>query len=170
MPSMLTRDELRCWAHHIRDNLIPALNDGIEVALSTAALDGVENFLIQMKGAYVDIEVLRYSRIHNALREIRAMASRWTPRIALTAHELLSLWSKKFGPVEDIRLNLWRHGGRLEGIVKMKDWNFDNVRRDSMKAAGMVDLPHWKPAWNLELGKAFSHPLQTGHNGFEVGK
>ncbi|MCJ1387372.1 hypothetical protein MMC18_000215 [Xylographa bjoerkii] len=167
------RDELRTWSQYIRDSLIPELKDGSEVALATNILEEVRSFLYELRTTYVDVDILRYSRLHAALKEVCMMGDRWPITIVLPAKALLRAWEVRYGPLSDITTDLWGPGGRLEGLVKLTDSGKlsqdDNPRRNSSPVMTARRPKSTKSSWSVEGRNAPSYAMRSGHNGFNVG-
>ena len=174
-PKTPTREELRTWSRYVRDVLLPRVRTGEEVNLSPRILDEAHEFLSLLKRAYIDVETLRYTRVHTALEEIGALGSRWPMTIILKAEGLLSLWEADFGPLRDIRADLFGPGGRLEGVVKLNNWtqtwNSKVASRDSLEATtALQSRSNRGTAWNVEGGNGPFYSFTAGHNGFKVGE
>lgn len=169
-----TREELRTWSRYARDVLLPRVRTGGEVILSPKILDEAHEFLSLLNRAYINVETLRYTRVHTALEEIGSLGSRWPMTIILKAEGLLSLWEADFGPLMNIQADLFGPGGRLEGIVKLKHWktSWDSkvTSRASLEVATVVKSKTWGTGWNVEGGKGPFYSFMPGHNGFKVGE
>ncbi|MCJ1378322.1 hypothetical protein MMC17_001419 [Xylographa soralifera] len=167
------RDELRTWSQYIRDTLIPELKDGTEVALAPSIIEEVRSFLYELRTTYVDVDVLRYSRLHTALKEVCVMGDRWPTTITLPAKALLRAWEIRYGPLKDITADLWGPGGRLEGLMKLTDagrLSHDGIpRRDSSPVMAIIRPKSTKSSWSVEGRNEPSYAMRTGHNGFTVG-
>ncbi|MCJ1476127.1 hypothetical protein MMC13_004792 [Lambiella insularis] len=173
MTATFTRDELRAWSQRIRDNLIPELNDGPEVALSATTLGTIEDFLEELSAASIEIETLRYSRIHNALKEMCEIADRWTPPIVSAAEMLLLKWEIWFKSLKDVEADLWGPSGRLEGLKRVQGSGMssyeESMRDTSTLAMTKLVSKDSKSSWIVERSKRPGYALQTGHIGFRVG-
>ena len=145
-----------------------------EVVLSSTIIDEVEEFMAFLDRASIDVQNLLFSRVHFALHEISATGSRWPLKIVLRAESLLELWEAKFGPLKEIRADLWGAGGRLEGLAKLRDsstaWNSQVSKRDLFAAIIMAKSKNLTSAWCVDRGNAPSYPMIEGHNGFSVGE
>ncbi|MCJ1434142.1 hypothetical protein MMC27_003508 [Xylographa pallens] len=167
------RDELRTWSQYIRDTLIPELKDGTEVALAASIIEAIRTFLYELRTTYIDVDVLRYSRLHSALKEVCMMADRWPTTITLPATALLKTWEIKHGPLSDITADLWGPGGRLEGLIKLTGsgrLSRDGIpTTDSSPVMTMIRPKSTKSSWSVEGRNGLFHAFRTGHNGFRVG-
>ncbi|MCJ1397322.1 hypothetical protein MMC11_000514 [Xylographa trunciseda] len=167
------RDELRAWSQYIRDTLIPELKDGTEIALATNILEEVRTFLYELRTTYIDVDILRYSRIHTALKEVCVMGDRWPITVTLPAKALLRSWEILYGPLSNITADLWEPGGRLEGLVKLTDSgklsHNDDPRRNSSPVMTVIRPKSTKSSWSVEGRNGPSYAMRTGHNGFNVG-
>ncbi len=66
------------------------------------------------------LDLLCYSRIYKALAKITT-DSGWPAVTANYARSILKKWAYQFGPLDDVRADLWGPGGRMEGLKKTKD-------------------------------------------------
>ena len=168
------RDELRTWSQYIRDTLIPELKDGTEVALATNIIEVIRTFLYELRTTHIDVDVLRYSRLHSALKEICMMADRWPTTITLPATALLKTWEIKYGPLNDITADLWGPGGRLEGLIKLTGsgrLSRDGIpTTDSSPVMAMIRPKSTKSSWSVEGRNGPFHAFRIGHIGFNVGE
>jgi hypothetical protein len=175
-----TKEELKSWCAYMRDILTSRVLTSHDTALDSDVLSEAEEFLELLKRASVDVETLRYSRVHIALEQICATGSKWPMSIVMTAEQLLSQWDSDLGNLNDIRGNLWSIGGRLEGIIKVKDWTAEckNEIGDTTLALTNITLvdqdvvktKKQHSAWSVETRKGPKYPLQAGHIGFKVGE
>ena len=168
------RDELRTWSHYIRDALIPELKDGTEVALAKSIIEAIRTFLYELRTTYIDVDVLRYSRLHKALKEVCVMGDRWPATITLPAKALLGTWEIRYGPLGSITADLWGPGGRLEGLMKLTDpgtlSHDGSPRRDSSPVMTIIRPKSTKSSWSVEGRNGPFYAMRTGHNGFKVGE
>ena len=168
------RDELRTWSQYIRDILILQLKDGTEIALAASILEDIRGFLHELRTAYIDVDILRYSRVHTALKEICVMGDRWPTTITSPAKALLETWEMQFGPLSDITADLWGPGGRLEGLIKLVDSEGlpqeDIRRKNSSPIMRVIARKSIKSSWSVEGRSEPSCALRPGHNGFSVGE
>ena len=173
-PHVPTYDELRAWSRYIRDVLRSKVAVKDEVVLSSTIIDEAEEFMNLLDRASIDVESLRFSRVHFALYEISATGSRWPLQIVLRAESLLALWEAEFGPLKEIRADLWGAGGRLEGLAKLKDssmtWSSQDPERDSLAATKVVKSETLKSAWCVDRHKGPYYSMIAGHNGFSIGE
>ena len=169
-----TREELRTWSRYVRDVLLPRIRTGDEVTLSPRVLDEVHEFLSLLKRAQINVETLRYTRVHTTLEEIGALGSRWPMTIILKAEDMLSLWEADFGPLRNIRADLFGPGGRLEGVVKLKHWrttcDSKVASKASVEVTTVVKSKFWGIGWKVEGGNGPLYSYMPGHNGFKVGE
>ncbi|KAI9842686.1 MAG: hypothetical protein M1837_006971 [Sclerophora amabilis] len=108
------RDTMRFQtASYCRTQLMPTLNECFDT------LDSYD----------VDVEVLRTTRIHNALREIYNRDNLFDHDVTDCAKMMLDKWNHQFGDTSNIRPDLWGDGGRMEGCGK----EFHPVPRQKQK-------------------------------------
>lgn len=175
----LNREELRSWSRYVRDVVAKVVAHGGEVLVSPVSIDDVHGFLAELKDTAMDIELLRYSKVHTALIEMSAPGSGWSPSVAMKAEMLLLMWEERFGPLKDVKTDLWGAGGRLEGLTMVKD--SDEVDKNNQtespaqpdQSLDVYPQPrgkHKKPLWAVKGGKGSGCAFSSGSMGFEVGK
>jgi len=144
------------------------------MSLDLEILNEVQEFLSLLKQAHIDVETLRYTRVHKALEEVGAIGNKLPRIVTGRAGELLSLWEADFGPLTDIQADLFGPGGRLAGVVKLKDWrkalNGEVASRESPGATTVLKSKNWGTGWNVEGGNGPFYSFREGHNGFKVGE
>lgn len=175
----LNREELRSWSRYVRDVVAGLVASGGEDSVSPVSIDDVDGFLAELKNTVMDIETLRYSKVHTALMEISAPDSGWSPSIALKAEMLLLMWEEHFGPLKDVKTNLWGVGGRLEGLTMLKDSDeadeASEAGPDARQDKSLEVYPHpkgkqKKQLWGVKGGKGPGYASSSGSMGFDVGK
>ena len=115
------RETLRTHSRYIRDTLLPLLAGREGSGLNDRDLSFLRNALNEVNKTPITIDLLRYSRIAQALAMI-ATDTRWPADVAIKATKILQKWEKVFGRVVDLQADLWGPGGRLEGLKRMKVW------------------------------------------------
>lgn len=113
------RETLRTHSRYIRDTLLPLVTDQKGSKLNSRDIYCLRTALYEVNAIPITLDLLRYSRIEKALVFI-AMDPRWPAEATSRAAKILTKWEKSFGPVDDLRADLWGPGGRLEGLKKMK--------------------------------------------------
>lgn len=175
----LNREELRSWSRYVRDVVAELVARGGEDLVSPVSIDDVHGFLAELKDTAMDIEMLRYSKVHTALMEISAPGSGWSPSVAMKAEMLLLMWEEQFGPLKDVKTDLWGIGGRLEGLKMVKDSDgvvqTGETESPAQQDMSLVVYPqprgkHKKPLWGVKGGKGSGYAFSPGSMGFEVGK
>ena len=173
-PETPTSEELRTWACCIRDVVLPRIRTGEESSLSPGILDEIQEFLSLLKQAHINVETLRYTRVHTALEEIVAVGSKLPETVIGRAGEMLSLWEEDFGRLTDIQVDLFGPGGRLAGVVRLKDLRKALDSRVASKEAPEVitvlKSKDWAIGCNVEGGNGPFYSFREGHNGFKVGE
>ena len=175
----LNREELRSWSRYVRDVVAELVARGGEEIVSPVSIDDVHGFLAELKDTFMDIELLRYSKVHTALMEMAAPGSGWSPSVAMKAEMLLLMWEERFGPLKDVKTDLWGVGGRLEGLTMVKDSGEDDdtgeaksptQQDESMEIYPQPRGKHKKPLWGVKGGQGPGYAFSSGSMGFEVGK
>ena len=162
VPTELTRDELRYWSRYIRDVLSPLLRSG-GGSIQDQELNDLEGFLDKIStGGSVDKETLRFSKLHTALKGITSSGSGWMQNIVLKVDRLLERWERDFGPLVELRSDLWGPGGRLHGLKRLTEPGMDD------KNYGLEEYKERKRCVNVPVEANDS--LRSGDLGFEVGE
>jgi hypothetical protein len=124
---------LRTHARYIRDSLQPLVHGGGECRLNGRDVIFLRSVLNEVNAIPTTLDLLRYSRIEKALGKI-ALDGRWPLETAMMAQRILKKWERQFGPLDDVRADLWGPGGRLAGLKKMMGWSDGTV--DKTKVVG----------------------------------
>lgn len=120
----LSRPRLRQISHWIRDELDPLVaREGPELLRADDVLSLHDVFQALKTSSSVTALDLRATGIHKAVMEISGMATRWPGRLADDCDQLISLWSARFGRLEELHPFLYGRGGRLEGIASIDETN-----------------------------------------------
>lgn len=115
------RETLLTHSRYIRDTLLPLVANDQGSGLNYRDLSILRAILNDVNATPVTLELLRYSRIAKALAIITT-DTRWPADTAMKASRILQKWEKPLGRVDDLRIDLWGPGGRLEGLKKAKVW------------------------------------------------
>ena len=176
----LTCDELRTWSRYIRDVLAPRVARGGEEAISHVTINGIHDFLADLSGMVIDLEVLKFSKVHTALMEMVMPGSGWSLAVVSKVETLLVLWKERFGELEAaVKIDLWAPGGRMEGVVKLDDMvgivDTPKAKKKSQKDGSPEKRSSggWKvikSPWVVVGGKGPLYAFSSGHNGFQVGE
>jgi hypothetical protein len=110
---------LKC-SRHIRDTLAPLVAFGGACMLNDEDAVFLRRTLDRLDAVPMTLDLLCYSRIHKALATM-ATDSGWPAVTANYARIILKKWENQFGPLDDLRADLWGPGGRMEGLKKTKD-------------------------------------------------
>lgn len=114
------RDELRTHSRYIRHNLVPLVACQAESQLNNRDLALLHSTLDRINAIPMTLSLLRYSRIEKAILRISPACAKWPAEIARKAVEILWKWENELGPLQNLRADLWGHGGRLEGVRKLE--------------------------------------------------
>ena len=171
----LSRDALRCWSRWIRDTLAPLVAENGEENLSPTNVANLKLFLNDLRETFVELDDLKFSRIHNALIEISSPRSRWPHDIVREAKVLLRSLEKKFGSLRELRADLWAVGGRLEGVMKVGGWTetekYENegFHKELTQGRSLVVSKTSEAYYVVEGGMGPLKSLNFGDNGCGVG-
>lgn len=66
---------------------------------------------------------LRATGIHRAVMEVSGTATRWPGRLADDCDRIISVWTAKFGRLEEIYPFMYGRGGRLEGVASLGEFS-----------------------------------------------
>lgn len=113
----ISRSNLKRLAMWIRDDLdLLVAREGPDVLRPDDVLLLHEAF-IALCQSRVTILDLRATGIHRAVQGVTGVATRWPGRLCDDCDKVVSTWTARFGPLNDIRPFLYGRGGRLEGIA-----------------------------------------------------
>ena len=163
LPVGLTKDELRFWSRYIRDVLSPMIRSSGASDIKAQELNDLEKFLDKVSvPKAVDKETLRFSKLHIALMGMASAGSGWAQSVVVKVDGLLANWEKSFGPLLELRSDLWSPGGRLHGLKRLNEPGMD---------AGNYGLDQYSER-NLcvSVPVGMEDSLRTGELGFEVGE
>lgn len=118
----VSRPRLRHIAHWIRDELDPIIaREGPEVLRADDVLTLHDMFQALRTSTTITALDLRATGIHRAVMEVSGLATRWPGRLADSCDRIISIWTAKFGRLEDLHPFLYGRGGRLEGIATVEE-------------------------------------------------
>lgn len=119
--SILDLQYLKSRVSWIRDELDPLVaRDGPDTLRPDTVII-LFKFFEQLRTCQLTQEAIRDSRIHLALIEISRRATRWPVRLIEEAEEIILKWESEWGPLSNIKVNLYDTGGRLHGISTPED-------------------------------------------------
>jgi len=115
------QEEVRLHSNYIRDTVAPLLAQ--ERRLSDSDTQLMQSILQRIKALPVTLDLLQYSRMEKALMVITAGGElNWPVAIVEQAKGILKEWEDDFGPLQNIRADLFAVGGRLEGVTRTTYW------------------------------------------------
>ena len=139
--SIYNPEFLRQQARWIRDDLDPQVaRDGPE-ALHSGDLLNIDDFLRRLVAAKIQLDDLRFSRLHLAVTAICGKATRWPAKLIERADALEMAWKKEYGPLKNITAPLYEAGGRLKGICKPDDLSKEKLIIKWLKSPGVKISP-----------------------------
>lgn len=122
--SDLSRQRLRQIATWIRDELDPLVaREGPDVLRADDVLTLHEVFRALRTSTTLSALDLRATGIHKAIIDVAGIATRWPGRLADDCDKIISIWTAKFGRLQDLRPFLYGRGGRLEGIATADEFS-----------------------------------------------
>ena len=118
----ITRPKLRHVAYWIRDELDPIIaREGPEHLRPDDVLVLHDLFQVLRMSTTITALDLRATGIHKAVLDVSGMATRWPGRLCDDCDRIISIWTARFGRLEDLHPFLYGRGGRLEGIANVED-------------------------------------------------
>ncbi|KAF2011104.1 hypothetical protein BU24DRAFT_472249 [Aaosphaeria arxii CBS 175.79] len=154
--SDFTRARLKQLSSWIRDDLDPIVaRDGPNMLHADDVLQLHDTFKALRVSQTISALDLRATHIHRAVIEVAGKATRWPSRLADDCEKIMSVWSAKFGNLNDLHPFLYGRGGRLEGIASSGEFSKASL------------LKRWQSSCpdNLSLKRSHRH----GHLGFRPG-
>lgn len=135
--SIYNPEFLRQQARWIRDDLDPQVaRDGPE-ALHADDLLNLDELLRRLVAARIQLDDIRFSRLHLAVTAICGKATRWPTKLIEKADALEKAWEKEHGPLKNITAPLYEPGGRLNGICKPDDLSKEKLIIRWLKTPGV---------------------------------
>ena len=154
--SVYNPDFLQQQTRWIRDDLDPQVaRDGPD-ALHSDEILTLDEFLRRLITSNIQLEDIRFSRLHLAVVAICGQATRWPTKLIERADALRVEWESKYGPLKNIHPILYEPGGRLNGIC-----NPDDLSRDKL-------IVKWLKTPGLKLSPL--HARKVGDLGFKPGE
>lgn len=120
-PPAYAKDELRSQSVWIRDKLDPIVAREGWSCLAADTIQELSDFLSGLQKISLTLDDLYYSRIHKAVGDMAARATRWPTALVHLCDTLIERWEKQFGPLKNIGTPLYGPGGRLCGVCKPGD-------------------------------------------------
>ncbi|KAF2683819.1 hypothetical protein K458DRAFT_478168 [Lentithecium fluviatile CBS 122367] len=117
----ISRPHLRQIAYWIRDELDPIIaREGPEHLRVDDVLILHDIFQALRTSSSITALDLRATGIHKAVLDVSGLATRWPGRLCDDCDKIISIWTAKFGRLEDLHPFLYGRGGRLEGIASVE--------------------------------------------------
>ena len=113
------RETLRTHSRYICDTLLPLVTGEEGSKMNDRDICLLRKTLYEVNATPITLDILRYSRIEKALGLI-ATDSRWPAEASTKSQQILDKLERKFGPLSNLRADLWGPEGRLEGLKKVK--------------------------------------------------
>ncbi|GAB7361818.1 hypothetical protein MBLNU230_g1860t1 [Neophaeotheca triangularis] len=134
-PDDLSAEALRKKARWIRDVLDPRIAQNGAEALKADEILTLDEFLRKLLTTTINVDDLRYSRMHLAVSDIAGCATRWPSRLIARCNALIDAWEGQFGPLKAMGTPLYEPGGRLHGICKPTDLSRERLLVNWLKNA-----------------------------------
>ncbi|KAF1947453.1 hypothetical protein EJ02DRAFT_333637 [Clathrospora elynae] len=154
--SDLSRTKLKQMSRWIRDELdLRVAREGPQTLRPDDVLTLHEMFIALRYAQNVTVSDLRSTGIHKAVWDISGVATRWPGKLCDDCDKIISIWTAKFGPFNELHPFLYGRGGRLEGIASAHE-----VTREAL-------LKRWADQCPEKIHPKRSH--KPGDLGFKAG-
>lgn len=137
----LSPEALRKQARWIRDVLDPRIAQNGAEALKADEILTLDEFLRKLLTTSLNVDDLRYSRMHLAVSEIAGRATRWPTKLIARCDVLVDAWEAQFGPLKSLGTPLYEPGGRLHGISKPGDLSREKLLVSWLKSPAVKVSP-----------------------------
>jgi hypothetical protein len=122
--TQFSRARLKDIAAWIRDELDQLVaRDGPDSLRPDDVLTLHDIFVALRKSSTITAMDLRSSGIHNAVKLISGVATRWPARLCDECDKIISTWTARFGEFSELHPFLHGRGGRLEGIGNSTEYS-----------------------------------------------
>jgi hypothetical protein len=119
----MSRYNLKQLAHWIRDDLdILVAREGPDILRPDDVLTLHELFVALRQATTITTRDLRATGIHKAVKDIAGIATRWPGRLCDDCDKIITMWTSKFGRLDELHPFLYGRGGRLEGIASVTEY------------------------------------------------
>ena len=140
-PSIYNRQYLLEQSRWIRDDLDPQVaRDGPD-ALHSDDILTLDELLRRLLTSDLQLEDIRFSRLHLAIINIAGHATRWPKKLIEHAEVLREVWEEQYGNLRAYGTPLYETGGRLSGVCKPEDLSKDRLLIKWLKTPGMKPSP-----------------------------
>lgn len=119
----LSRSRLKALSIWVRDELDQLVaREGPNILRPDDVLILHETFIALYHATEITALDLRATGIHRAVQDISGVATRWPSRLCDDCDKIITLWTTKFGALNDLHPFLYGRGGRLEGIASATEY------------------------------------------------
>lgn len=119
----ISRYALKQATHWIRDDLDMLIaREGPNVLRPDDVLALHELFVALRQATTITALDLRATGIHRAVKDVAGVATRWPGRLCDDCDDIISIWTSKFGKLDELHPFLYGRGGRLEGIASVSEY------------------------------------------------
>jgi hypothetical protein len=120
----LSRSRLKALSKWVRDELdIRVAREGPNILRPDDVLILHETFEALCYATDITALDLRATGIHRAVQDIAGVATRWPGRLCDDCDKIISIWTARFGPLNELHPFLYGRGGRLEGVASMTQYS-----------------------------------------------
>jgi hypothetical protein len=120
----LSRSRLKALTKWVRDELDTLVaREGPNVLRPDDVLVLHETFVALRHAVDITALDLRATGIHRAVQDIAGVATRWPGRLCDDCDKIISIWTAKFGPLNELHPFLYGRGGRLEGVASATQYS-----------------------------------------------
>ncbi|KAF1954790.1 hypothetical protein CC80DRAFT_594834 [Byssothecium circinans] len=165
----LTRSRLREMGHWIRDELDPVIaREGPEILRPDDVLMLHDFFQALHQSQNITALDLRATGIHKAILDVSGVATRWPGRLADDCDKIISIWTSKFGRLEDLPPFLYGRGGVLDGIASIHESSKQSLTKRWQATCPDKIAPkrsHQRGGLGFRAGAWWINPLFAWHAG-----
>ncbi|KAI9668584.1 MAG: hypothetical protein M1831_001023 [Alyxoria varia] len=161
--------ELGEKAEWIRDYLHPKIKTGGSTAVDADSILDLQSLLLKIPAdSSIKLETLRRTRLHKAIQLIASNKPPWQHKIVELCEQIIAKWAAQFGPLDRIHPDVFGYRGRLWGICKADELNYEALYyRWINDPSSKVD--HSRPLEHGDLdfypGQWWIHPLFAFYDG-----
>lgn len=137
----ISRHQLKQLARWIRDDLdVLVAREGPDVLRPDDVVRLHEMFLTLRHATNITALDLRATGIHKAVKDIAGTATRWPSRLLDDCDKVISVWTSKFGPLNELHPFLFGRNGRLEGIAIQAEYSREVRLTPSLELSVLIVL------------------------------
>ncbi|KAJ8110078.1 hypothetical protein OPT61_g6984 [Boeremia exigua] len=165
----VSRSKLKQMTRWIRDGLdVLVAREGPDSLRPDDVLALHELFVALRQSTTITASDLRATGIHKAVKDIAGIATRWPSRLCDDCDKIITVWTKRFGPLEGLHPFLFGRGGRLEGISTIAETDREALlKRWSRNCPDKIkpSVSHRQGSLGFTAGDWWIGPLFAHHAG-----